>query len=90
MKTVLLYRPNSEHERVVLDYLRDFERVTGKQLPTMDVDSREGIEKVQLYDIMQYPAILATDNEGHVQQLWQGEPLPRIGEVSYYVEDKRT
>lgn len=86
MKTLILFRPNSEHERVVIDYLRDFQRQTGKVLPQMDVDSAEGMNLCRIYDIVQYPAILATDNEGHVQQLWQGLPLPAMSEVSYYVE----
>lgn len=86
MKTQLFYRPNSEHERLVIDYLRDFKMQTGKELPTVDVDSREGVELCRLYDIMQYPAIVVTDDEGKVQNIWVGESLPRIGEVSYYVQ----
>lgn len=86
MRTVILYRPNSEHERLVLNYLRDFQRQTGKVLPQIEVDSVEGVELCRVYDIMAYPAILVTDNEGHVQQLWQGLPLPTISEVGYYVE----
>lgn len=86
MKTYMLYRPDSAHERLVLDYLRDFEQQTGKTLPQLEVDSKEGIAICELYDIMTYPAILVTDNDGRVQQLWQGEPLPRASEVGYYVE----
>lgn len=88
MKTVIIYRPNSEQERLVLDYLRDFSSQTGKIIPQLDVDSPEGVEKCRLYDIVTYPAILVTDNDGRVQQLWQGEPLPRVSEVSYYVEPR--
>lgn len=86
MKTILLYRPNSDHERIVLDYLRDFKMQTGKDLLTMDVDSPEGAEICKLYDIMQYPAILVTDNDGKFLNSWIGDTLPQIGEVSYYVE----
>lgn len=89
MKTVLLYRPNSDHERVVIDYLRDFHRQTGKELKTIDVDSREGIALGQLYDIMQFPAIVVTDDNGRILSQWIGQPLPRISEVSYYVEDDK-
>ncbi|HET9411951.1 MAG TPA: hypothetical protein VFO38_03825 [Candidatus Saccharimonadales bacterium] len=85
MKTLLLYRPNSDHERLVLDYVRDFKMQTNKELPTLDVDSREGVELCRLYDITQYPAIIVTDDDGKVQNVWSGESLPRIGEVSYYV-----
>lgn len=87
MKTLLFYRPNSEHERRALDYLRDFTAQTGKTLPTMDPDSPEGVEKCRLYDILQFPAILVTDTQGHQQNLWLGEHLPTFSELSYYVED---
>ena len=86
MKTVLLYRPNSDHERQVLDYLRDVKMQTGKDVQTMDVDSKEGIDLCQVYGIMEYPAVLVTDNDGHVQNLWTGT-FPRIGELSYYLDD---
>ena len=89
MKTVLLHRPNSDHERVVIDYLRDFHRQTGKELEAIDVDSREGIALCQLYDIMQFPAIVVTDDRGSILSQWVGQPLPRISEVSYYVEDDK-
>jgi hypothetical protein len=89
MKTLILYRPNSEHERMVIDYLRDIKMQTGKDVPTMDVDSREGMQLCELYGIVQYPAVLATDDEGHLQNLWSGTTLPRIGEISYYVNDQQ-
>lgn len=87
MKTVMLYKPNSEHERLALDYLRDFKMQTGHDLPTMDADTPQGIELCQLYGIMEFPAILATDDEGKMQNMWVGEPLPRIQEVSYYTNN---
>ncbi len=85
MKALLFYRPNSEHERIVLDYLRDFAHRTGKELPTVDVDSREGIELSQLYGIMKYPMIVAIDNDGRELQRWESDMLPQISEVSYYL-----
>jgi hypothetical protein len=86
MKTMLLYRPNSDHERQVLDYIRDVKMQTGKEVPTMDVDTKEGIDLCQVYNIMEYPAILVTDNDGHMQNMWTGT-FPRIGELSYYIND---
>lgn len=87
MKTLLLYRPNSEHERQALNYLRDFAAQTGKTLPTLDPDTPEGADICQLYDILQFPAILATDNEGHVQNMWYSEHLPTFSELSYFVDE---
>lgn len=87
MKALLFYRLNSEHETTVMQYLRDFASQTGKQLPTVDVDSREGTEQCRLYDIVHYPTIIAIDNEGRELQRWDGEMLPQIGEVSYYIQN---
>ena len=87
MKTLLFYRPNSEHETMVADYLRDFASRTGKELPTVDVDSREGTELCRLYDIVKYPTIIALDNTGQELQRWDGDMLPQISEVSYYLQD---
>lgn len=90
MKTLLFYRQNSPHERLALDYIRDFHMRTGKELQAMDPDSAEGAELCRLYEIMDYPAILARDEEGHMLNLWVGEPLPRFDEVSYYSDSAPT
>ena len=87
MKTLLLYRPNSEHERQALNYLRDFTAQTGKTLPTLNPDTPEGTDVCRLYDILQFPTILVTDAEGHMQNLWTGERLPTFSELSYYVDE---
>lgn len=79
-----MYRTNSEAESLARNFAGDFERQTGKKLEIMDADSREGVELARLYDIVSYPAILARTGDGVLLQLWQGEPLPRISEVSYY------
>lgn len=86
MKTVLLYRPNSEHERQALNYMRDFAAQSGKKLPTLDPDTPEGVAVCRFYDILQFPAILVTDSEGRMQNLWLGEHLPTFSELSYYVD----
>ena len=87
MKTVLLYRPNSAHERQALDYMRDFTAQTGKTLPTLDPDTPAGTDLCRMYDIMQFPAILVTDDDGAMQNLWSGEILPSFSEVSYYIQE---
>lgn len=86
MKAMLFYRPNSEHESTVEDYVRDFARHTGKELPVIDVNSRDGAYMAQLYDVMKFPSIVATDDEGKMLQVWNDDMLPRFDEVSYYVE----
>jgi len=85
MRTVVIFRESSEHAREVLDYLRDFQRQTGHSLDTLDPDSPEGTDFCRTYDIVEYPSILALNDDGQLQNLWRGQPLPTISEVSYYV-----
>lgn len=85
MRTIIIYKDNSEHARPVIEYMHEFQRRTGKELETLDPDSREGSGFCQTYDIMEYPTMIALDDSGQMQQQWRGLPLPTISEVSYYV-----
>jgi len=82
---VIVYKNESDHAREVLDYLRDFERQTGHVLDTVDPDTREGTDFCRVYDIVEYPTVVALSDEGNMQNMWRGRPLPTISEVSYYV-----
>jgi hypothetical protein len=86
MKCYIIYKDASDHAREVIDYLRDFERQTGKKLNTIDPDSREGMGFCATYDIVEYPTIIAVDSNGIMQNIWRGRPLPQTTEVSYYVD----
>lgn len=85
MKIRVIYRDDSDHARQVNDYIRDFERQTGHRLETLDPDTAEGSSLCTAYDIVEYPAIIATSDDGMLQNMWRGLPLPTISEVSYYV-----
>ena len=37
-----------------------------------------------LYDIMNYPAILALRDDGSILKTWEGDELPLMDEVAYY------
>ena len=84
MKAVIVYKNESDHARSVLDYLRDFEQQTGKNLEVMDPESRINEGFLRAYDIVEYPTIISISDEGAVLHLWRGRPLPTINEVSYY------
>ncbi len=84
MRVVVLYRSQSEDERKVLEFEHEFERRTGHHLTLNDVNTRDGAAMATLYDVMQYPAVLAMSDDGHVQQQWVGENLPLMNEVMYY------
>ena len=83
----ILYRPNTEMERPVIEFIENFRRSTGRKLETISLDTREGADMARLYDIAQYPAVLALSEEGQLLNNWQGLPLPVINDVSYYMSD---
>lgn len=85
MRVSVVYRSNSEHERRVLEFERDFEYRTGHSLELLDVNTRDGSAMASLYDIMSYPMVLAISNEGSILHSWQADNgMPLINEVSYY------
>lgn len=84
MSVMIIYRPVSEHTREVADFLHDFERQTAKKLDEVDPDSSRGAEICRLYDIVEYPAIIATTDDGQLRNMWCGLPLPLIDEVNSY------
>jgi len=85
MKVLVLYRPDSEHGRLIEDFIRDFRRqVAAARLEVLNIDSRDGIATASLYDIMQYPAILVLANDGYLQKSWIGDDLPLLDEVTAY------
>jgi hypothetical protein len=86
MSVSVVYRESSEHARDVADFLREFERNTGQHLETLDPDTREGADVCRLYDIVEYPSVIATNEDGQMRNIWRGQPLPTINEVSYYVQ----
>lgn len=85
MSVSVIYKPSSEHARAVFEFLREFEKLTTHKLVEIDPDTREGADICRLYEIVEYPTVLATADDGQLRNMWPGTPLPTINEVSYYV-----
>lgn len=85
MRVLVIYKDQADYTRTVLEFLRDFEHQTGHELETLDPDTVEGSQFCETYGIVEYPTIIATSDDGVMQKLWRGLPLPTIIEVSYYV-----
>lgn len=85
MKLVILYRPRSEKARSVEEYVREFYRRTGHKIELLDVDSKQGSQTAQLYDIMQQPAVVALAEDGKLVQCWLGESMPLMDDVTGYL-----
>lgn len=86
MRTFVVYKVESDHARAVIDYMADFKRQTGKDLETIDPDTRDGAGLCRTYDIVEYPSVVSLDDNGVLQNMWRGLPLPTISEISYYVK----
>ncbi len=86
MRVVVVFKDETDYSRTVLDFLRDFERQTGHQLETMNPDAPAGVQFCSVYDIFEYPTIIAISDSGVMQNTWRGLPLPTINEMSYYVQ----
>ncbi len=86
MKVVVLYRPGSDHSRMVEDFVRDLERRNrgSSRVDLVNVDTRDGSATASLYDVMQYPAVLALQDDGQLLREWEGTTMPLLNEVSYY------
>lgn len=87
MKAVVLYRPDSEHARIVEDYVRDFEKRTGKKPELLSMETVEGVQRAGVYDIMQYPAVVVTKDDGQFVKDWVGENLPLVNDVVGYLAE---
>ncbi len=85
MKVVVLYHPNSEHERSILTFQRDFKVRTSHDVELVSLETPEGADKAKAYGISDYPAVLVTDDNGQLQNLWEGEQLPLIDEVNGFI-----
>jgi len=84
-KIKLLYHPDSEHDPLVRSYCHDYQKLTGKDIELVSLETKEGDWLASSVEVTQYPAILAvTDDDSTVVKMWQGEPLPLLSEVAYY------
>ena len=88
MKIIALYRPNSEYARQVEDFARDLSRRYDRPIQLVNIDSRDGAATASLYDILQFPSILAIANDGSLLKAWSGPILPLMDEVVYYAPDR--
>ena len=81
----MLYRPNSEGSRVVEEYARDFQRLRGRQIDLVNLNTREGSAVASLYDMVRSPSLMVLRDDGQMVMEWQGDHLPLMNEVAGYL-----
>lgn len=84
MKIHILYHPESDHARRVEDYANDFQRIKRQSIELLSLETREGADMATLYDIVLYPAVVATRDNGELLKHWEGIELPLMDEVAAY------
>ena len=85
MKIVILYHPESDHSRLVEEYVHEFARRNPEiSLEALSVDRHEGANMAQTYDIVAYPSMLAVRGNGELAKAWQNLPLPLMNDVAYF------
>ena len=88
MKVIVLYHKQSDHIGLVEDFIRDYKRFKNKELQLISLETQEGADYANLYGIVQYPAFLAIANDGTMQRMWQGIPMPLMDELDFYTRDQ--
>ena len=82
MRVVCVYRDNEDYTRTVDEWLENFYRQTGHEIEKLNPD--EDPNFCEAHDIVEYPTIVALDNNGAILNIWAGRMLPLIDEVLYY------
>lgn len=85
MKAIALYNPNSDHARSVIEFTQNVERRSGKVIELISLETIQGSNMAELYDIVDYPAVLVIADNGSLHKLWEGSELPLIDELVSYL-----
>ncbi len=80
---VFMLRKNNQPDEVSFNRLKtnlEEIRIVPKIL---DPDSPEGVDFISLYDVVDFPAVLITKDDGGLIQRWQAQ-LPSAAEISHF------
>ncbi len=86
MKVIMLYHPVSEHARRVEEFAKDFERIHHHDIELISLETPEGANLAKVYDIVQYPGIVITQDDGAHMKQWEGDTLPLMTEVAAHIQ----
>ena len=85
MKVVVLYHPAGEGALEIEAYAREYASLRpGNKLELISLETPKGAQLAELYQINNYPAILAMSNDGSLLRLWEGGSLPLMSELTAY------
>ena len=84
MKLCILYHTNDENTRSVEEFVSNFKYYSDHSVDLISLETKEGASMAQLYDIVDYPAILVIRDDGQLSHFWQGKGFPQIDEILGY------
>ncbi|MBQ3468357.1 hypothetical protein IJH19_02395 [Candidatus Saccharibacteria bacterium] len=85
MKIVVLTKDGYDYSSAVDTFITDLQsEASSVEVERLDPDTYDGESFARALDILEFPAVVAVDNNGTSIQQWLGMPLPPISEVSYY------
>ena len=85
MRVAIIWREESDYARSVIEWMHELEHRTGRTIESYEPDSPEGESICRAYDVLEYPTILALNDDGKILQEWRGTMLPKIDDVNYYL-----
>jgi hypothetical protein len=89
MRTIILYRQDSDTYPAVRTFLGDFARLhPDKSIEEVNPDSVEGQELMKLYGVVELPAVLSLNFDMSLNNMWSGAESLNIDEVAYFTESK--
>lgn len=80
----IIYHPHSVEARPVEEFAHELQRQHGVSSELVSLETRDGAAMASLYDIVQYPAVIALRDDGQIAQAWTGQTLPLMNEVASY------
>ena len=86
MRVFCLYRPHTETERSVVDLNAELKRLYNTELELISMDTVEGDRLAEVYDIWNFPAVIAVDSNGAPHKAWSDGTLPLLSELNYYMQ----
>jgi len=85
MRAIILYHPKDEFERQVTEYQRDYTRSHSHEIKLVSLETLDGAATGELYGVTRYPALMVMAEDGQLQKIWQGMPMPLMAELDGYL-----
>jgi hypothetical protein len=89
MRTIILYRQDSDTYPAVRTFLADFARLhPDKKIEELSPDEGEGQDLMRIYGIAELPTVLSLNFDLSLNNSWRGADALNVDEVAYFTESE--